>query len=396
MPKNAGLNRQERSMIRLIGALHEAALDGSRWHEALDAIRRMADSRSGIITWFDLSEAQVLRNVYVENDPDAIEIYCDTFPVNPVVRAFQEMRVPLHGALRDVVPEEHLRRLPFYREVMQSLELEYAAGAVLKVDEREGVALGLGREVHQGAYEAAHKELLARLVPHLQQAVRIHARLARVTVERELALTALERVPFGVVLLDETGAPIYVNDYADGVLRSGGPLQLRGRQWRAVDPEDSRRLQRLIGQALETGRGEGIAPGGMMRLEPPDERAAPLTVTVMPLTDERRVMAPGPSTCLGVAVFITRGADTAPVQPQVLQRLFGLTPAEARLVSGLIAGRSLAEIAAAQHISRHTARDHLKAAFGKTGTHRQAELVQRVLLDVALRIPLGAGADPDA
>ncbi|WP_246800502.1 helix-turn-helix transcriptional regulator [Bradyrhizobium sp. ERR14] len=55
--------------------------------------------------------------------------------------------------------------------------------------------------------------------------------------------------------------------------------------------------------------------------------------------------------------------------------IFGLTPAQARLASLLVAGKSLEEIALDMNISSGTARNHLKAVFLRTGTRRQAELV---------------------
>ena len=59
----------------------------------------------------------------------------------------------------------------------------------------------------------------------------------------------------------------------------------------------------------------------------------------------------------------------------LLQRHFGLSPAEARLVLRLVAGDTLRSAAAKLAIRYETARTHLKSIFSKTGTNRQAELV---------------------
>src|SRR5262249_27192921 len=55
---------------------------------------------------------------------------------------------------------------------------------------------------------------------------------------------------------------------------------------------------------------------------------------------------------------------------------FGLTPAETRLLSSLLAGRTLAESAQALGIAMSTARTHLDNIFAKTGVTRQADLVR--------------------
>lgn len=62
-----------------------------------------------------------------------------------------------------------------------------------------------------------------------------------------------------------------------------------------------------------------------------------------------------------------------------VERTFNLTPAEARLCVTLAAGRSLDDMAALFHVSKNTVRTQLRAAFDKTGTHSQAELVARVM-----------------
>ena len=67
----------------------------------------------------------------------------------------------------------------------------------------------------------------------------------------------------------------------------------------------------------------------------------------------------------------------------MLTRLYGLTPAEARLAAALVAGQSLADFAAGRKITDNTARWTLKQVFAKTDTRRQAELVRRLLTSPA-------------
>jgi DNA-binding CsgD family transcriptional regulator len=57
-----------------------------------------------------------------------------------------------------------------------------------------------------------------------------------------------------------------------------------------------------------------------------------------------------------------------------------LTHAEWRAVQGLAKGKRAADIAAAQGISVHTIRTHLKRAMAKVGVHSQIALVARVFL----------------
>jgi DNA-binding CsgD family transcriptional regulator len=77
-----------------------------------------------------------------------------------------------------------------------------------------------------------------------------------------------------------------------------------------------------------------------------------------------------------VAVLILTRA-TLPQAPPVhlIQSLFDLTAAEARVARGLVTGDTLPEIAAAGGVSHETVRSQLRGALTKTGCARQTQLV---------------------
>ena len=72
-----------------------------------------------------------------------------------------------------------------------------------------------------------------------------------------------------------------------------------------------------------------------------------------------------------------------PRRADFIEKRFDLSPAQARLVSHLVAGVSLKSSAKALGIKYETARSYLKSTFLKTGTHRQAELVLRVFQTIS-------------
>jgi DNA-binding CsgD family transcriptional regulator len=79
------------------------------------------------------------------------------------------------------------------------------------------------------------------------------------------------------------------------------------------------------------------------------------------------------------AVFVSdpeRGSETI---PDLLCRLYGLTPAEGRLASLLLAGRTLAEAAEMVMVTVLTARTVLKRILAKTDTRSQSHLIRLML-----------------
>jgi DNA-binding CsgD family transcriptional regulator len=80
----------------------------------------------------------------------------------------------------------------------------------------------------------------------------------------------------------------------------------------------------------------------------------------------------GPGAAGGYAITLqdARPDDLAPL----LMRAWSLTPREREVARLALDGLSGEDIAATLFISAHTARDHLKAIFGKLGIHRRRDL----------------------
>ncbi|GAB6044290.1 hypothetical protein JCM17961_49770 [Endothiovibrio diazotrophicus] len=81
----------------------------------------------------------------------------------------------------------------------------------------------------------------------------------------------------------------------------------------------------------------------------------------------------------GTALFLSDPHAPPPVAAETLTALYGLTPAEARLVALLTRGLTLDAVAERTHLSPHTLRTQLKQVFRKTGTSRQPELIKLIL-----------------
>ena len=84
-----------------------------------------------------------------------------------------------------------------------------------------------------------------------------------------------------------------------------------------------------------------------------------------------------------MAIFVSNRAKRPTVPREMISELFGLSPVEADLAIKLAEGASLAEAAGLLNISENTARTYSKRIYSKTGTNRQAELVQLILASVA-------------
>ena len=60
---------------------------------------------------------------------------------------------------------------------------------------------------------------------------------------------------------------------------------------------------------------------------------------------------------------------------ELVQALFDLTPAEARVARSLASGKTAEDIAEGGHVSLNTVRTQVRGVLEKTGCNRQAEVV---------------------
>ena len=94
------------------------------------------------------------------------------------------------------------------------------------------------------------------------------------------------------------------------------------------------------------------------------------------------------------ALLVVTPVDRAAVPTaEVLQGLFDLTPAEARVARGIGQAETIDTLADATGVNRETVRSQLKAVLSKTGLSRQQELVS-LLAGKAFRGGVAAATAP--
>lgn len=193
--------------------------------------------------------------------------------------------------------------------------------------------------------------------------------------ECEALVDAVDVLPLGVILVDAAGKVLFTNRSAMDLLARGDGLAHRcdGRLT-ATRCTEALALKALIERAVRAATDEVREPSGALQLSR-RSAAGPLSVIVSPL---RR----GPEAASAqypAAIVLCSDPDRDPGTPQgMLERLYGLTPAEAALTLALLSGRTLDGAAEQLSISMNTARTHLKHIFHKTGTNRQSDLLRLV------------------
>ena len=214
--------------------------------------------------------------------------------------------------------------------------------------------------------------LINRLVPHLQQALRMQTHIEEVSSRSVDFLGASEAIRHGIVITAPGRAVVHCNSAAERILCSNDGLRIRHGRIEADVPRVDDQLQRSIHHAL-TLNGSDIWGGSFLCVRPSGRRS--YIVHVMPI--DQTICASPQS---GRASIIIIDPEQQPQSPAALLRhLYGLTKTEARVALLVARGQGLRPIADELSLSVTTVKTHLRHVFDKTGTRRQAELVRLLL-----------------
>ena len=181
----------------------------------------------------------------------------------------------------------------------------------------------------------------------------------------QAAAAALAVVGIPGAVLDDRGQALATNELLDAL----NPSVVLSRPSRVALANAG--ADTLLVSALER-LGSGIADGTIQSIPiPATALHPPMVVHLHPV----RGMARDVFTRAAAILLVTPVEVTEVPTATVLQGLFDLTAAEAKVARGLASGLTIGDIAAAHGTSSTTVRNQVRAVFAKTGLHRQADLV---------------------
>lgn len=348
----------------LADRIYEAAIVPEHWAEALEGMNSLSGSESA--TLFVFSETGPPRGVSTGMTRHQLDdfVRSDVWKHSPSVRWTLDTRPDRFLSVDDYLSEEQVASDEAWAP-LAAMGFGRRIASVIQAPGGEQLALVLARMKSLGRYSPANVAALDELRPHLARAGLIAARLG---LDRARSMVgALEQLGLAAAVIDRSARVIAAN-----ALLADSPRALIPTAFGGVAIHDRLANERFR-SALE--RSATSAEGGAVSIPVGGtDEAPPLILHLLPICGNARDIFTGGQSLL-VAIKIQR---KGPPQPELLKGLFDLTPAEARLVGELAVGGTLPEIAARIGLSVHTVRVQLRSVAAKTGTHRQAELMQLV------------------
>ncbi len=373
----------DRDILNIVELMWDATTDVDKWETVMRRVSEAFDSQYAKMSYFNVHNRDVSftasynlplveEPLYIElvkDHQDLLEPYVLKYPG----RAFH---------CRMFHTDEQVRGSLMYRKLLGPSRYEYRMGFVYPQEDFV-VSLGLMRGPESRSYTAEDCERMALLAPHLKQATRLHAKFAEIDLTGSSTDAVLDRVPIGIVVTGRSGEIAFANAFARELLgREDGLAATPGNALSASDAAASRELSRLIARAVDEAEA-GIQGPGQGLPVPRRPGHAPLSLLIAPLWSNIGRYRLSPLDRPMAVVFITDPERRSQAPAEVLQTLFGLTAAEARVLEQLVLGLSLAEIAAVLGKGEETIRSQLKSILHKTATHRQADLIALVMSSAA-------------
>jgi DNA-binding CsgD family transcriptional regulator/PAS domain-containing protein len=361
-------------LTRLIGQIYDAALDPALWPGALASIGEFVGGRAGgIVSKESVSKASTPHH-HFGVDPHYVEIYSQTHSKLDPMSTLPLFDVEQIVSLPELVPYDEFRAGRFFREWMRPQGLVDAANSVLEKSVRSCSFLTILRDEASGMVDAEMRRRMALVVPHVRRTVLIGEALELKQARAATFADILDGLSAGVFFVDANGRIVHVNAAGKEMLSAGDLLRSCGGRLVASDGKVNHTLRETVAAAAGGDAGTG-SKGSAVPLNARD--GEPYVAHVLPLSAGERHRA-GAASAAAAALFVRKAALEYLSPPEVIGETYNLTPAELRVLRGIVDIGGVPEVAAAFGIAETTVKTHLSRLFDKTGAVRQADLVKLV------------------
>lgn len=376
------LARLRERLPNLLEESYRAALEPDRWPALLSEAVALSDSRSARMLVLndaaDTVHASIKHNIDDGYHRQYVEYYVNKCPWRPELK--HKPTGQLYSTFLDFsCKQPNYYRTEFYNDWAGPQDIAHGmCGTIYQAPDLK-VQLLIQRTADAGHYDRPELAFFnTEIVPHFRRALEINRRFYRDRAQQNAALKAAQSgLPY--LLLDRDLNLVHANGSAEELLRRGTLLQLQNHRPQAVDAGTDAELQSVLRRTAAAAHGQWQAAGGDVQCRGRGPRKARLLVSPI-FASEAALAFPGDG--LHIAVLIHDPETRPRLDHAALMGLFGLTPAEAVLANLLAEGLSPEQAAEYQTLSMHTVRSRIKTIFGKTHTHRQAELVSLLLRSV--------------
>lgn len=225
------------------------------------------------------------------------------------------------------------------------------------------------------AFSREDRARLESIVPLMNNALKLYGAYTHNSFIEVFYEELLGSMDIASVILNARLEVLSANKPAKKILGSRDGVFLRRNSLRCSRSSDQQKLEDACHELMETARDDEHARHTCSISIERTSSDAKWDVSIRNVEKQNVVFGEGGPEL----VLLLRGPvrDCAPSQSRLIE-MFGVSPAEAKLIAHLADGLTLTAAAEALGISRNTARAQLSSVFSKTSVNRQNQLVKLV------------------
>jgi hypothetical protein len=217
----------------VIRHIYEASYTSEHWPIALEFITRYLGSKYAALFYTD-NEVEDLSCSYTYNIPKDIVTKCNGCGTTPSCNILADnVPVGTAAAIDDIIPDRKELENLFgdeFNAFLKEADMYYLAGSILFKDDVCSSGICLQRPKSMGPWTNNQIDKLNTLVPHLQHAVTIQTKFAKLQMREQAFCGGLDRLLMGLLLFDKQLKPTYTNPIAKSILKHHPAISLkRGR-----------------------------------------------------------------------------------------------------------------------------------------------------------------------
>lgn len=297
------------------------------------------------------------------------------------------------GVGEELVPAAELAESRWYQEVLSTEDIFHLLTSII-FDGSDGqnpcVVCSLYRGINADAFAVEDKQKLSLILPHISRALGVMLKLRNAEFKLVASYAALDRIGTGVLLVNDDYSILFANCAAKNLLAENDGLSLRKYGTGALGRLFSGEMKTQA--AIDTALSNAIEPMAQavphfaqsVRVRRPSGQLPyALQFSSLASNNEFGQGKDAPQ----VIVFISDPAQEIQVDPELLRKTYGMTPAEIRVAVTLCQEGSIEETAAKAGISVNTARSQLQQVYQKTGVDNRTKLTKLIVSLAAVRQP---------
>ena len=364
---------------RILASLYDVMLDDTRW-PATSALIDEACGLTGNGLMVGEGPKNDVRGHFVglyyrgQRREDLEREYLENYhSIDERVPRFLQLPARRLVHINDLYTAEELKTSPTYNEILPRAAMQDGLNVRLPGLDGSHIGWGLNDPVDSEGWGPSRIAMVQRLLPHIQQFVRVRQALVRAEARSSTVTALLDNRRIGVLELDRRGRILEANDRARSILRHGDGLLDRNGMLRARAPADQVRLERLVGVALPASGAVAVSGSMVLRRS---SVVPPFVVHVKP------VIGPQPdygARHVAALVLIVEPGRRHRINPGLVATTLELTPAETQVAVWLAEGNSVGDMADATGHTKAAIYWHLQRIYQKHSISRQADLVRLVL-----------------